>query len=703
MPKRRMMASPTTRSSTASSQISATCRLLGLSALLFTTLVVPASAWLPSTKKVSSSSCSSFFPSDSTIHQAKQFSMVSRKDQRVVHIMGAAARGAAQEGDESSSSSSPQQHHQPNSSSNNNHNMNQHPKKEGESPSTASSAEQQQHHQQDLQQNATHAALKKVRVAKAQAEIDRILSGPEAPVDMEAELEKVVSMSITPSEQPLLDAQMAQLESELYQAVKQQDFSLASAKKTQLGQLQRDQCGAVDDGGAILQVNAAFYRAFSHKSWEEMEAVWLRHDDPASSVCIHPSHKPLVGTRRISKSWKQMFASTDGSFQRNWMEPHQISIMMKGSHMAIVTCEEHVFGRRFVRGQKRQTELINKLLATNIFRKVGNKWYMCYHHSSWHPDSEAAKRALTGGAGSGNRIVSSSSDQGPNSSLAASLAAKRRRRRRQLEDDEDDEVEETIGMDGILGNGFGPILGEGSKDGGNSGEGKPKRIIMGASLSDLLNGGLGDLLGNTEDGPESNNGMGNKKNNNLGLPQEGAIIQFSRISNDDDDEEEELDEDDEDDEEIDVHHLEIMDDDDDDDEGDNEGESVSIIKEWAKKSSSKRKDGNSGAPENVSKTESASAAKQAGKGFFKDALRQNCISALRKLCEQGSISPKQKRVLLTDIITCSSKGDFSMVEVAFELLCGEGDDDEVDAAEEEFAEQCRVFAQERLNKDEIEI
>lgn len=57
---------------------------------------------------------------------------------------------------------------------------------------------------------------------------------------------------------------------------------------------------------------------------------------------------------------------------------------------------------------------------------------------------------------------------------------------------------------------------------------------------------------------------------------------------------------------------------------------------------------------------------------------------------QGSISPKQKRVLLTDIITCSAKGEFSMVEVAYELLCGEGDDK--DAAEEEFAEQCRVFA-----------
>ena len=64
---------------------------------------------------------------------------------------------------------------------------------------------------------------------------------------------------------------------------------------------------------------------------------------------------------------------------------------------------------------------------------------------------------------------------------------------------------------------------------------------------------------------------------------------------------------------------------------------------------------------------------------------------------KGTISPKQKRLLLTDIITCSAKGEFSMVEVAYELLCGEGDDK--DAAEEESADQCRVFAEAQLSND----
>jgi hypothetical protein len=74
-----------------------------------------------------------------------------------------------------------------------------------------------------------------------------------------------------------------------------------------------------------------------------------------------------------------------------------------------------------------------------------------------------------------------------------------------------------------------------------------------------------------------------------------------------------------------------------------------------------------------------------------DPLRQECIDSLRKLANEGRISPKQKRILLTDIISCSSEGKSSMVEVAYGLLCGEGKDPE--ESEEEFVDQCQVFAQ----------
>lgn len=457
--------------------------------------------------------------------------------------------------------------------------------------------------------NITAAAEHKFRLAKAQEEIDRILSSPvDPPFDMETELSKVVSISPplmkegTPEYD--LDTEASAMEEQLYQAVKQQDYGKAAQVKTQISQ------SHVDDCGAVLQVNSAYYRAFSEKNMQRMEQVWLPDN---ASVCIHPSAKPLVGAKDVLACFQRMFESSDGAFQRNWMEPNQIRLSVKGA-TAIVTCEEYVYARRFVRGKKRQTELIHKLQATNILRKVGSRWFVTYHHSSWHADSEAAKMALkghAGGAAGRPKVVIRGKRGNPGA------------------------IEGPSEMDGILGNNFGPLLGSGPPPINNNGQ-PIKKIFMG-SLSDILGNQMGDLLGG--------DGANNKNDDN---EESNAIIQFARMDDDDDD-------DDGDEEEI----------EDDDDE-----ESVSMIKQWH---------------ENNKKSKSAAAA-------AKDSLRQNCISALRRLADLGSISPKQKRVLFTDIITSSAKGEFSMVEVAYELLY-EGGGDVSEFAEEEFADQCRVFAQ----------
>ena len=85
-------------------------------------------------------------------------------------------------------------------------------------------------------------------------------------------------------------------------------------------------------------------------------------------------------------------------------------------------------------------------------------------------------------------------------------------------------------------------------------------------------------------------------------------------------------------------------------------------------------------------------------------LKQECITTLRKLASAGRISNKQKQVLLTDIIGCSARGDTSMVEVAYELLIVSSGEEflandadpsasaALEAAEEEFADQCIAFA-----------
>lgn len=455
----------------------------------------------------------------------------------------------------------------------------------------------------------TSSVEKKIRVARAQAEIDRILNGPDAPFDVERELQKVSSIAPAVHEEPEEqehDRQVAELEQQLYQSVKQQDYTKAANIRKEISKMH------IDDCGAVLQVNAAFYKAFSEKDLRAMESIWLKD---GTATCIHPSGRPIIGTNAVFNSWKRMFDTTQGSFQRNWMEPRDIHITVKGASTAIVTCDEHVYVRRFVRGQKRQTELINKLTATNIFRKVGGKWYMTYHHTSWHADTEAAKNALRigGKAALKDRAVSKRGEGGQDESASS--------------------------IDGILGTpNFGPLLGPNGKDGEAKKQPQMKRIVL-DNISDLFNGNLGDILSGENDSEMS-----------------GAIISFSRMDDDDDDDDDYDDDDDED--------------DDDDDDYEQESRRPKFTGTAKKDASSQKGDNKDDAP--------------------KDALRQGCISALRRLCDQGSISPKQKRVLLTDIIACSAKGEFSMVEVAYELLCSEGDDKA--AAEEEFSDQCRVLA-----------
>lgn len=566
--------------------------------------------------------------------------------------------------------------------------------------------EQQQHPPPNHDRNASRtqdsiivsAALeKKIRVAKAQADIDRILSGPDPPFDLESELKKVISIAPLPrtavtaagEEDPSLatrptavsssgsgsrgpseavpsasalehdlllvrqeEAVSAQLEAELYQAVKEQEYAVAARKRQSLNRLH------MDDSLAVLQVNANFYRAFSQKDYRLMESLWLPDD---TVTCIHPSHQPLIGAKVVCRAWERMFASSNGSFQRNWMDVANIRVSVKGGSTAILTCDELVYARRFVRGQKRQTELVNKLTATNIFRKVAGQWYLTHHHASWHADSEAAKQALQ--------------QRGSSTSSAALLANLQKR--------QDANEPKDIGMDGIMGmQNFGPLLGNGSNSGSDATRPprQSRRIVMG-SLSDIFNGGLEDLLSG------KNKGSSNHNNNSADGSNGGAIIQFHRIEaetdDEDDDDDDEDNDDDDDDDEVVEEELELVD-------NDSSKEAVSIIKEWAESRGKQTSKHSKSAASSLQSTSSSSSSSSK-----ELSLRQSCISTLRHLCVQGLISKKQKRVLLTDIISCSAKGEKSMVEVAYELLCATEDDKAgaTDIAEEEFADQCRVFAE----------
>jgi len=442
---------------------------------------------------------------------------------------------------------------------------------------------------EDRERAAEARALKKFRVNNAQRKIKLLLAHPDASPDVETELKKVVSISPPVADSPN-DTIVSQLEDELYKAVKEEDMDTAEKVYDEISQMH------IDDCGAVLCVNAEFYRAFSRKDNDQMSSLWLR--DP-TATCIHPSSLPLIGSHAVLDSWKRMFAAADVSFQSNWMEVDNVRVSVKGS-TAIVTCDEHVYCKQFVRGEKRQTELVNQLVATNIFRKISGKWYLSYHHSSWHAESEAAKQAL--------KHPTQRSEKENTDGAGSNQAT----------------PPETT-LENILGSGSSqPWLG--------SSENKPVKRVMMGSLNSLLNGELGDILS----GDDQEDGFDFGSGGIIRITSEG--IEGDSGSN-----------------------------------GQSGGEdSVRLIKQ------------SSGAPTDSAKKNTNDTAGD------KDAVRQECISALRSLCEQGAISPKQKRALLTNIISCSARGEFSTIEVAYDLLCREGED--ADVANEEFADQCRLLA-----------
>ena len=135
------------------------------------------------------------------------------------------------------------------------------------------------------------------------------------------------------------------------------------------------------DNDRILAANETFYSAFSTLDYEGMEDLWLPDN---SSICIFPNSKPLRGYSAILKSWEHAVASMDGNNLRNWMAPDSVRFEYIGTNRATIVCDELIFfsSERLVGGRVvRQTDVVNRFKARNMFKKVGNRWYLCYHEA----------------------------------------------------------------------------------------------------------------------------------------------------------------------------------------------------------------------------------------------------------------------------------------------------------------------------------
>jgi len=125
---------------------------------------------------------------------------------------------------------------------------------------------------------------------------------------------------------------------------------------------------AMSDSKAVLEANRAFYRAFESLDIEKMAEVWLKEPH---IVCIHPGWPKLSGWGPVMNSWERIF---DNTFEMKF-ELTENEVIISGD-LAVVVVQENLSQSNYDGHSRSQA------LATNVFERSGDKWWLVLHHGS---------------------------------------------------------------------------------------------------------------------------------------------------------------------------------------------------------------------------------------------------------------------------------------------------------------------------------
>ena len=122
------------------------------------------------------------------------------------------------------------------------------------------------------------------------------------------------------------------------------------------------------DKDIVLAANQAFYDAFSNRDIKSMNLLWWQG---TTSLCVHPGGEVLMGWETIRASWESIFKNTNS-----------LEIDIEVIKVEIDRALAYVVVRETVLQSSRGRSLKAQSIATNIFQKMAQKWYLVHHHGS---------------------------------------------------------------------------------------------------------------------------------------------------------------------------------------------------------------------------------------------------------------------------------------------------------------------------------
>lgn len=118
----------------------------------------------------------------------------------------------------------------------------------------------------------------------------------------------------------------------------------------------------------VTNANHAFYEAFESLDIARMDRVWA-HEEYVT--CIHPGWSLRSGWPQVRDSWVLIFNNTFSmKFQLS-----EVQIQVAGD-LAWVICVENITSQQSDEPQE------SRVLATNLYERIGNEWLLIHHHGS---------------------------------------------------------------------------------------------------------------------------------------------------------------------------------------------------------------------------------------------------------------------------------------------------------------------------------